>query len=445
MTEGLRKSGIGAVGDIPWGTHFCHFYENKEDLLDVLVPYFKMGLEQGEFCVWSVFDPLDEQQARAALEIALPGALARIAVGDIEIVPQSHLYRGDCAADHQHRVRDWQEKLDQALARGYAGMRVNGNAAWLAGRDPRNPDAYENEFSAFMAKRRMILLCGYPQAVSHNGEVLAAGYTHRLAIARGPGDWQMVEIPELSQARENVKRLNAELERRAIEQSAELAAADRRGRQEAVARQRAEQELQVCRERSLCYFALGLVGMAIVSPTEGCIEVNDRLCDMLGYQRRELMEMTWPALVHPDDLAVDVRNYGRILAGEVDGYQAEKRWIRKNGDVVRTNSSLKCQRREDGSVAFFAAMVEEVTGLGPSPAGGPAGDWKVRPSTQTLSGREFEVARLIGVGRTVKEIAAGLELSEKTVSTYRSRILTKLNLKTTAELIRYALQNRIAD
>ena len=54
------------------------------------------------------------------------------------------------------------------------------------------------------------------------------------------------------------------------------------------------------------------------------------------------------------------------------------------------------------------------------------------------------MTRLIGFGRTVKEIAAGLALSEKTVSTYRTRILTKLGLKNTAELIRYALKNGLA-
>ena len=38
---GLRKTGIEVIGDVPWGTHFCQFYETKQDLLDVLVPYFK--------------------------------------------------------------------------------------------------------------------------------------------------------------------------------------------------------------------------------------------------------------------------------------------------------------------------------------------------------------------------------------------------------------------
>ena len=68
-----------------------------------------------------------------------------------------------------------------------------------------------------------------------------------------------------------------------------------------------------------------------------------------------------------------------------------------------------------------------------------------RPCHESLSNREREVLRLLGLGRTLKEIASALALSEKTISTYRSRILTKLGLKTTAELIRYAVMNRLAD
>lgn len=62
---------------------------------------------------------------------------------------------------------------------------------------------------------------------------------------------------------------------------------------------------------------------------------------------------------------------------------------------------------------------------------------------QPLSDREHEVLRLIGAGRTGGEIAAELALSAKTVSTYRTRILRKLGLRTTADLIRYALQHQL--
>ena len=49
MDTKLRPSGIEGVGDMPWGTHFCLFYETKDDLLNVLLRYFKAGLENNEF------------------------------------------------------------------------------------------------------------------------------------------------------------------------------------------------------------------------------------------------------------------------------------------------------------------------------------------------------------------------------------------------------------
>ena len=71
--------------------------------------------------------------------------------------------------------------------------------------------------------------------------------------------------------------------------------------------------------------------------------------------------------------------------------------------------------------------------------------YRDRGNHENLSSREHEVLRLIGLGRTVKEIAAVLGLTETTISTYRSRMLIKLGLKNTAELIRYAVINGLAD
>ena len=68
-----------------------------------------------------------------------------------------------------------------------------------------------------------------------------------------------------------------------------------------------------------------------------------------------------------------------------------------------------------------------------------------QPSHETLSDREFEVLRMIALGKTVTEIAEQLHLSATTVSTYRARILEKMNLATTAELMRYALRNHLVD
>lgn len=63
MTTELEKPDIAFICHLPWGTHFCHFCKFKEDLLDILIPHFKTGLENNEFCLWVIPDPLDEEEA----------------------------------------------------------------------------------------------------------------------------------------------------------------------------------------------------------------------------------------------------------------------------------------------------------------------------------------------------------------------------------------------
>jgi len=67
------------------------------------------------------------------------------------------------------------------------------------------------------------------------------------------------------------------------------------------------------------------------------------------------------------------------------------------------------------------------------------------PLHHALSDREFEVLRLLASGKTVGEIAGMLDLSDKTVSTYRARILEKMGMKTNAEIIHYAIRNNLVD
>src|ERR687896_2436271 len=68
-------------------------------------------------------------------------------------------------------------------------------------------------------------------------------------------------------------------------------------------RTQAEQALAASEERFRRYFELGLIGMAITSPSTGVLEVNDRLSEILGYPRSELVRMTWAEITHPDDLS----------------------------------------------------------------------------------------------------------------------------------------------
>ena len=61
------------------------------------------------------------------------------------------------------------------------------------------------------------------------------------------------------------------------------------------------------------YFEMGLIGMAITSPAKGCLEVNNEICRILGYQRNELLTKTWDELTHPEDRPADVAQFNSVM------------------------------------------------------------------------------------------------------------------------------------
>ena len=126
-------------------------------------------------------------------------------------------------------------------------------------------------------------------------------------------------------------------------------------------RKQAEEALRQSEERFRNYFELGLIGMAITSPTKGCLDVNDQMCQILGYTRDELLQKTWAEMTHPDDLAADAANFNRVMAGEIDSYTMDKRWVRKDGRVIDSTISVRCLRRDDGSVDRFVALLQDIS------------------------------------------------------------------------------------
>jgi PAS domain S-box-containing protein len=108
-------------------------------------------------------------------------------------------------------------------------------------------------------------------------------------------------------------------------------------------------------------FENAAVGIARVGPDGRWLEVNQRLCDIVGYSREELMTKTFADITHPDDLDEDVEGMRRMLAGEIDTYSMEKRYFRKNGSVVWVELTVSMTRKADGSPDYLICVVEDIT------------------------------------------------------------------------------------
>ena len=225
MMPEMRKTGIEVVGEIPWGTHFCLFYETRDDILDTLVGYCKAGLDADEFCLWVVSEPITVDEAKQRLRRAVPQLDRYLGDGRIEIVPARDWYIPDGVFDLKRVIDGWNEQLARALARGFAGVRVTGDTAWLQKKDWRDFCEYEDVLNVSVAGQRLAVLCTYPLGACGATEVLDVVRTHQFATARRGGCWDVIETAGLKQAKAEIKRLNDELEKRVVERTAQLLAA----------------------------------------------------------------------------------------------------------------------------------------------------------------------------------------------------------------------------
>ncbi len=124
-----------------------------------------------------------------------------------------------------------------------------------------------------------------------------------------------------------------------------------------------EKSLRESEEMFRQYFELGLVGMAIESPSGEWIEVNKRFCDILGYTCDEFKTKKWRDLVHPGDQKKDLENFRQLQQGRIDRYSLEKRHIHKNGATVYCLVSIGCSRKPDGSIAYLYVLAVDITSL----------------------------------------------------------------------------------
>lgn len=194
-----RNSGITLVGDLPWGSHFCQFYQTKKDLLDVLVPYFRAGLESNELCVWVTSDFLTAADALKALKKGVPDFQGYLEKKQMEIFPYTDWYLKGGSFDLKRTLNMWMEKHDEALSRGFAGMRVSGNPYWIDNKKDWDDFAdYEAEINNVIGGTKLLVLCTYSLKKCGVVEIMDVVKNHEFALAMNRGKWQVVSMPAFS-------------------------------------------------------------------------------------------------------------------------------------------------------------------------------------------------------------------------------------------------------
>jgi len=175
-------------------------------------------------------------------------------------------------------------------------------------------------------------------------------------------------------------------------------------REAARALQDAESALLESERRFARSFESAAIGMALVAPDGRFLEVNDSLCELVGYSRDELLERSFQDITHPDDLELDLDNTRRMLAGEIRSYHMEKRYLHRYGGTVWVLLSVSLVTSADGEPVHFVSQIQDITArkraqqalerseaqLAEAQQLAHLGSWKLDYASQSIStSREF--------------------------------------------------------
>ena len=169
------------------------------------------------------------------------------------------------------------------------------------------------------------------------------------------------DVTKARRAELELEKHRDKLQELVVERTRDMEAANSQLHYEITERKKTEETLRESEEKLRSYYELPLIGMSLTSPGKGWLQANDEICRILGYSRDELLRTRWDEITYPDDLDKDLKLYNRLLAGEIDNYTTEKRFVRKNGEVIPTQISIGCIRNPDKSVRYIAGLMQDIT------------------------------------------------------------------------------------
>ncbi len=124
---------------------------------------------------------------------------------------------------------------------------------------------------------------------------------------------------------------------------------------------RKSQDLARSEKKFKSYFQMPLSGVAIFDAEGRWIELNDRMCEIVGYSREELMGFVWTEVTHPEDIEPCMRLIEEIKNEKRDQYRVEKRYVGRDGKITYVEAYVGCIRNEEGDPEYYVALIQDIT------------------------------------------------------------------------------------
>jgi hypothetical protein len=157
--------------------------------------------------MWVTSKPLGKEDVLKAMKKAVPNFDQHLKNGQIEILPHTQWYLKGGKFDSKRVLNGWVNRCDQALAKGYEGLRLTGNTFWLEKKDWRKFTDYEEEVNNLIGRYRMIAICTYSLDKCGTNEVIDVISNHQLTLIKREGKWNLIVSSERRRAEESLEAL----------------------------------------------------------------------------------------------------------------------------------------------------------------------------------------------------------------------------------------------
>jgi excisionase family DNA binding protein len=181
------------LSDISWGAHICQLYHTKQDLIDILAPYFKAGLENNELCIWLTSEPLTAHEAIVALSKVVEGISNYINEGRIEILDQRDWYTRAGKFNGNSVLLSWLKKEGLALSKGFNGLRICAQTLDLQPWQWNKLIGYESVVDSIIRRHKVMTICSYSLDQYSAPDIIEIVSNHRFIILKRGTEWELID------------------------------------------------------------------------------------------------------------------------------------------------------------------------------------------------------------------------------------------------------------
>ncbi|GMR04495.1 MAG: hypothetical protein BMS9Abin23_0393 [Thermodesulfobacteriota bacterium] len=190
--QDIRKTEVNIMETVSRGSHVAVFYSAKQDLIEILVPYFKTGLKNNEHCMWVISDSITGTEMREALMAAIDN-LDADEKERIEVMDPREECADDGAIEPKKMLDCWIDKCNSVTAKGMDGLRVSCNTLWFTKEEWEDFIEYESGINDIITKNNMAVVCTYSLKECDPERILDVVGRHLFALTKRGDEWNIIE------------------------------------------------------------------------------------------------------------------------------------------------------------------------------------------------------------------------------------------------------------